>query len=71
MRAYALLVPHLQRAVAIGRLFDQNKATEQALTSTLDHVEAAVLLVGSGGEISFTNEPARKMLRRDVASRAG
>ena len=58
----ALLVPHLQRAVAIGRLLDQNKATGQALTTTLDHVEAAVFLVGSVGEIVFANEPARKML---------
>jgi DNA-binding CsgD family transcriptional regulator len=58
----ALLVPHLQRAVTIGRLFDQSKATEQALTTTLDHVEAAVFLVGGDGAISFANDPARKML---------
>jgi DNA-binding CsgD family transcriptional regulator len=57
-----LLVPHLQRAVAIGRLFDQSAATEQALTKTLDHVEAAVFLVGARGAISFANDRARKML---------
>lgn len=56
------LVPHLQRAVAICRLFDQSKATEQALTTTLDHVEAAVFLVNGGSEISFANDPARKLL---------
>jgi DNA-binding CsgD family transcriptional regulator len=58
----AALVPHLQRAIAIGRFFDQSKAAEQALTTTLDHVEAAVFLVGRDGAISFANDPARKML---------
>lgn len=59
----ALLVPHLQRAVVICRLFDQSKATEGALTETLDHVEAAVFLVGPEGAITFTNNPAKAMLR--------
>src|SRR3984957_10646207 len=31
-RRLGLLAPHLQRAVAIGRMFDQGAATEQALT---------------------------------------
>jgi DNA-binding CsgD family transcriptional regulator len=59
----AVLVPHLQRAVSIGRLFDQARANEEALTKTLDHVEAAVFLVGSDGAISFANDPARGLLR--------
>jgi DNA-binding CsgD family transcriptional regulator len=58
----AAIVPHLQRAVAIGRLFDQRKATEEALTQTLDHVEAAVFMVGSDGAVVFANEPAKTML---------
>jgi DNA-binding CsgD family transcriptional regulator len=58
----ASLVPHLQRAVMIGRLFSQRKAAEEALTETLDRVEAAVFLVGSDGTISFANDPAQKML---------
>jgi DNA-binding CsgD family transcriptional regulator len=64
-RRMALLVPHLHRAVEIGRLFDQGsaaEATQAALTETLDHVEAAVMLVGADGAISFANDPARKML---------
>jgi DNA-binding CsgD family transcriptional regulator len=56
------LVPHLLRAVTIGRLFDQREVTEQALTKTLDHVEAAVFLVGADRAISFANAPARTML---------
>jgi DNA-binding CsgD family transcriptional regulator/PAS domain-containing protein len=70
MRArMALLVPHLQRAIAIGRLFDQHKATEETLTTTLDHVEAAVFLVGADDAIVFANEPAMKMLDEAVLVR--
>lgn len=61
-RRLGLLVPHLQRAVTIGRLFDQGEAAEQALTETLDHVEAAVFLVDARAGITFTNEAAKKML---------
>lgn len=59
----ASVVPHLQRAVAISRLFDRNRATEGALTQTLDHVEAAVFLIGPEGAIAFANDPAKAMLR--------
>jgi DNA-binding CsgD family transcriptional regulator len=58
----AALVPHLQRAVEIGRLFDQGSARAGALTQTLDQVEAAVLLVGADGTITFANAPAKAML---------
>ncbi len=57
-----LLAPHLQRAVAIGRLFDQNKTENQTLTEALDFVRAAVVLVKSDGAITFANERARKLL---------
>lgn len=65
----AALVPHLQRAVAIGRLFDQHKKVEQALTATLDHVEAAVFLIDATGAITFANAPARKLLDEAVLVR--
>jgi DNA-binding CsgD family transcriptional regulator/PAS domain-containing protein len=62
LRRTRLLVPHFQRAVAIGRLFDQGKAAEAALTETLDNIEAAVFLVGADGIIAFANAPAKAML---------
>lgn len=62
LRRTRLLVPHLQRAVAISRLFDQGKAVQTALTETLDHVEAAVFLAGADGHIAFANAPARALL---------
>jgi DNA-binding CsgD family transcriptional regulator len=65
-RRLGLLVPHLQRAVAIGRLFDQKSAEADALTEALDHVEAAVILVGAKGKIIFRNAVAEKMLRDGI-----
>jgi DNA-binding CsgD family transcriptional regulator len=61
-RRTRLIVPHFQRAVAIGRLFDQQKAAEAMLTETLDHIEAAVFLIGSSGRVVFANAPAKAML---------
>ena len=61
-RRLELIVPHFQRAVAIGRLFDQGKAAQAVLAQTLDHVSAAVFLVGPNGRLVFTNGPARVML---------
>lgn len=61
-RRFRLLVPHFQRAVSIGRLFDQSKSAQAALTQTLDNVTAPVFLLGSNGRLIFTNAPARAML---------
>lgn len=58
----ALIVPHFQRAVAIGRLFDQRKTAQAVLTQTLDNVEAAVFLLGQNRRIVHVNEQARAML---------
>ncbi|ABD07496.1 transcriptional regulator, LuxR family [Rhodopseudomonas palustris HaA2] len=65
----ALLVPHFQRAVAIGRLFQQASKAEAVLTETLDLVEAAVFLVGVNGRISFANGPGRAMLEEGTLLR--
>ena len=61
-RRMAMIVPHLERAVLISRLFDRSAATEHALGRALDHVAAAVFLVASDGTISFTNDRAKVML---------
>jgi DNA-binding CsgD family transcriptional regulator len=62
LRRMTLLVPHLQRAVAIGRLFDQEKSAQSVLTQTLDHIESSVFLVERGGQIVFLNAPAKALL---------
>jgi len=62
----ALIVPHFQHAVSIGRLFDQSRTTQAVLSETLNNVEAAVFLVGPNGRIVFVNEPGRAMLDEDA-----
>jgi DNA-binding CsgD family transcriptional regulator len=69
-RRLGLLAMHLQRAVAIGRLFDQSKATEHALMKSLDHVEAGVFLVGANAEIAFANSVAKNMIGEGVVVRS-
>lgn len=61
-RRLELVVPHFQRAVAIGSLFDQSKAAQAVLVQTLDHVSAAAFLVGPKRRLVFTNQPARLLL---------
>jgi DNA-binding CsgD family transcriptional regulator len=62
LRRTEALVPHLQRAVTIGRLFNQSRDNERVLSRTLDLIEAAVFLVTFNGVISFANEPATNMV---------
>jgi DNA-binding CsgD family transcriptional regulator len=69
-RRMALLVPHFQRAVAIGRLFAKQKTENEALTATLDRVDSAVFLVSEGGNIVFANSSGRKMLEAGGLLRA-
>ena len=65
-RRLELLVPHFQRAVSIGRLFDQSGKIQAVLTETLDSVEAAVFLVGPNARIVFVNQAGRAMLDEGV-----
>jgi DNA-binding CsgD family transcriptional regulator/PAS domain-containing protein len=57
-----LIVPHFQRAVAIGRLFDQSKTVEAVLTETLDGLEAGVFLLDAQKRIVFANALAQNIL---------
>lgn len=68
-RRLAMLVPHVLRAVSVGRLFARKDAVQAALTETLDHVEAAVFLVGADGTIAFANDKAKQLLHEGLAVR--
>ncbi len=61
-RKFALVVPHFQRAVSIARLFDTARASSAVLTETLDTIDSAVFLVGTGGRIVFANDAGRSVL---------
>jgi DNA-binding CsgD family transcriptional regulator/PAS domain-containing protein len=57
-----MLVPHLQRAVSIGRLLDFHKMNEAALAATVDRLAAAVVLVAADGWVVYVNVKAEAML---------
>ena len=58
----ALLVPHVRRAASIGGLLHFHKENEAALSSTLDRLSTAVLLVAADGRIVYVNSKADAML---------
>ncbi len=59
---FALLVPHLQRAVAIGRLFVRQESMEKGFTNTLNRLDAAVFLLAGKGDVTFANTAGRAMI---------
>ncbi|MET0529651.1 MAG: helix-turn-helix transcriptional regulator [Microvirga sp.] len=59
---FALLVPHLRRAAGIGGLLHFHKENESALSSTLDRLSTAVLLVTAEGRLVYVNSRADAML---------
>jgi DNA-binding CsgD family transcriptional regulator/PAS domain-containing protein len=66
-RRMELLVPHVRRAVAIGREIDRHKAKSANLEKMLDGVSAGVFLLDADARLSFVNDAGREMLeRRDV-----
>ena len=57
-----LLLPHLQRAMQIGRLLDLKAIEVGTLEATLNAVTAGVVLVGRDLRIIHANDAARSML---------
>ncbi|RXH10155.1 hypothetical protein EAS54_32200 [Bradyrhizobium guangzhouense] len=61
-RRLALIVPHLQRAMAHARLLDQGRAAQGILTAVLDNVATGVFLLGVNARLVFVNAPGRAMI---------
>jgi DNA-binding CsgD family transcriptional regulator len=61
-RRMALIAPHVQRAVAIGRVVDLSYLEASAMSDTLDGFSAAIFLVDGRGNIAFANESGRALL---------
>ncbi len=72
-RRMALLVPHIRRAVLIGRVIDLNKAEAASLADTLDGISAGMFLVDATGRIVHANGAGHVMLDAAdvVRARAG
>jgi DNA-binding CsgD family transcriptional regulator len=57
-----LLVPHLRRAVLIGKLIEFKTAEAATFADTLDGLSAAMLFVDSNGRITHANAEGRTMI---------
>jgi DNA-binding CsgD family transcriptional regulator len=58
-----LLVPHVRRAVMIGKLIDLNRQQAAALADTLDGLHAGAFLVDADGRLVHANTSANDMLK--------
>ena len=61
-RRMSLVIPHIRRAVAIGKVIDLHKVEAASLADTLDGLAAAMFLVNSAGRIAHANAAAHAML---------
>jgi len=62
----ALVLPHLQRAVAIGRLFDMTRVARDSFAATLDVLTVPTFLTDRGMRLVHANQAGRALLdRRD------
>jgi DNA-binding CsgD family transcriptional regulator len=61
-RRCRLIVPHVRRAVAIGKIVDAGKIRELTLTRTLDGLAASVMLVTANACIVYANQKAEAAL---------
>ena len=65
-RRMKLIVPHVRRAVAIGKVIDLHRVEAAALADALDGLAAAMFLVDPAGRIVHANAAAHAML--DIGS---
>lgn len=68
-----LLIPHLQRAVAISRLLDLRQVTARTFETVLRRLSAPVFLVSARHEVLWRNPAAEDLLGTtdEIAIRAG
>ena len=60
-RRLGLVVPHVRRAVLIGKTIDLRQAEAASLADTLDGMSAGMLFVDSSGRITHANAAGRAM----------
>jgi DNA-binding CsgD family transcriptional regulator len=70
IEAATLLIPHLQRAVAIGRLLDIKSVVSSTFDATLDTLSVAVALVDADLHIVHANTAARTLIAANGAVRS-
>jgi DNA-binding CsgD family transcriptional regulator len=71
-RRFALVVPHVRRALAIGQVIDLTKIEAAALADSLDTLPAGMFLVDASGRIVHANKSGHVMVAEaDVLRAAG
>lgn len=70
-RRMKLIVPHVRRAVVIGKIIDLQKLEAAAFADTLDGLAAAIFLADTGGRIVYANAAGHTMLAEDAVVRGG
>ena len=61
-RRMALIVPHVRRAVLIGRVLEQKATETAALADALDTIRAGMFLIDASGHIAHANTAAHALL---------
>jgi DNA-binding CsgD family transcriptional regulator/PAS domain-containing protein len=68
-RRMRLIIPHMRRALLIGRVIDLRTAEAATLADTLDGISAGMLLVDARGRIVHANTSGRAMLAKGTLLR--
>lgn len=62
-RRFQLVVPHVKRAVSIGKVVEKGREQERLFQSTLNRISSAAVFVNAVGRIVFANPAAEEFLR--------
>jgi DNA-binding CsgD family transcriptional regulator len=69
-RRFALIVPHVRRALLIGKVIDLHKVEAARLADSLDALASAMFLVDATSRIVYANASGHMMLREANVLRA-
>jgi DNA-binding CsgD family transcriptional regulator len=70
-RRMQLLIPHIRRAVLVGRLLDHEKSQAAELADAFDGLSAGMFLVDAAGQIVHANAAGRVLLSMGVLKAVG
>jgi DNA-binding CsgD family transcriptional regulator len=68
-RKMCLIIPHIRRAVLIGKVIEQHQVKAAALADVLDGIAAALVLVDAAGRVVQANAAALAMLNEESVLR--
>jgi DNA-binding CsgD family transcriptional regulator/PAS domain-containing protein len=70
LRTFALIAPHVRRAVTIGDLFESERRKGEIFRDVVDCLSHAVLIVSADMQIIFANLAAEALLQEKMAIRS-